>query len=136
MISKKVSKRHFCKFFYSILVLVDHGHQKAVPVHGPLVKIVKPGLKLYFREEEDELSWEDIQRLTAAFVVCVLGTAAHKGNDFRPRITGSFCPRLPYGNGLTKLFGQTLRPKLLFRIDILDIDVFLINNLVRHLVGI
>ncbi len=34
----------------------------------------------YFREEEDELSWEDIQRLTAAFVVCVLGTAAHKGN--------------------------------------------------------
>ena len=37
-------------------------------------------MTIYFREEEDELSWEDIQRLTAAFVVCVLGTAAHKGN--------------------------------------------------------
>ena len=37
-------------------------------------------MTVYFREEEDELSWEDIQRLTAAFVVCVLGTAAHKGN--------------------------------------------------------
>ena len=37
-------------------------------------------MKYYWREElEDELSWEDIQRLTAAFIVCILGTAAHKG---------------------------------------------------------
>ena len=34
----------------------------------------------YSEEIEDELSWDDIQRLAAAFVVCVLGTAAHKGN--------------------------------------------------------
>ena len=30
-------------------------------------------------ELEEELSWEDIQRLSCAFVICILGTAAHKG---------------------------------------------------------
>merc|ERR1711953_339948 len=44
--------------------------------------ISKKVSKRLFLEEEDELSWEDIQRLTAAFVVCVLGTAAHKGSIF------------------------------------------------------
>ena len=30
--------------------------------------------------EEDELSWDDIQTLAAAFVVSILAAAAHKGN--------------------------------------------------------
>lgn len=43
---------------------------------------IRESVEETFLEEEDELSWEDIQRLTAAFVVCVLGTAAHKGSIF------------------------------------------------------
>ena len=39
-------------------------------------------VKTDFREEGDELSWDDIQTLTAAFVVCILATAAHKGNFY------------------------------------------------------
>ena len=31
--------------------------------------------------EEEELSSEDIQRLLAGFIICVIGTLAHKGKD-------------------------------------------------------
>lgn len=30
----------------------------------------------------DELSWEDTNRLIASFVVCLIGTLAHKGDIF------------------------------------------------------
>lgn len=45
--------------------------------------IVKTATEQSVLEEiEDELSWDDIQRLGAAFVICILGTAAHKGSIF------------------------------------------------------
>ena len=48
---------------------------------------IEPEVYSYFRsvaqmaesDLEEELSWEDIQRLSCAFVICILGTAAHKG---------------------------------------------------------
>ena len=65
-------------------------------------------------EIEDELSWDDIQRLTCAFIICILGTAAHKGfyctNHFPIFIVCSA------------------------RFDILDDFVFLRHHFLRHLV--
>ena len=36
-------------------------------------------LPMDVEELEEELSSEDVQRLICAFIICVLGTAAHKG---------------------------------------------------------
>ena len=37
----------------------------------------------YEIDDGSELSWDDIQRLTCAFIICVLGTAAHKGKSIQ-----------------------------------------------------
>jgi hypothetical protein len=51
--------------------------------NDPAAQYSYPDQKPDLMEEiEDELSWDDIQRLTCAFIICILGTAAHKGSIF------------------------------------------------------
>ena len=65
-------------------------------------------------EIEDELSWDDIQRLTCAFIICILGTAAHKGFFWTNHFSNiKICSA---------------------RFDILDDLVLLCHHFLRHLV--
>ena len=79
MISKIVLERKFCKlnsYLQDETKIRDYRDKSP-----PYLWTLGPSQNDDVFSEEDELSWDDIQTLGAAFVVSILAVAAHKGNS-------------------------------------------------------